>query len=389
MAEEDRVDPISTLQSTPAKSSSSTASVSAYSTPTGISDSTPTGKNAPQNCRENCRVQTSPCNEPSFKDWLCVDHYLGQKVVRQRNILDANANGSNQTTPERKDGMWSETEDDEEEEKTDTGIQVKITGTETRQGAIYYCVESQRPGQVKKQQLYRYKQFEGMHEQFERFYLQQYPHLADNVPSLPDKRLNIRYLSPHTDDFIKERQAGLEQYLKRLVQLPHAAENPLIFDFLGLGMPRTGARYELPSGQQLGEVQVVSDQIKETKQGRKVVFFTINARLLPSRAVSTSHRRYKEFQAFHQKLTAALQIEDETVLSKLPEFPMRRFRLVEDHTSHDFRKTRRALLHKYLTELVQIPLAANSPFFWKFVGFVDFAYKKDKLQERLKLLEDR
>ena len=61
--------------------------------------------------------------------------------------------------------------------------------------------------------------------------------------SLPSSLPPSLHACPHTIQ-------GLGQYLDRLVQLPHASENPLIFEFLGLGMPQNGTRYELPKGKE-------------------------------------------------------------------------------------------------------------------------------------------
>ncbi|CAM9547202.1 unnamed protein product [Chrysoparadoxa australica] len=55
-------------------------------------------------------------------------------------------------------------------------------------------------------------------------------HLAANLPALPAKTLKRTCAV----DFIEQRRRELELYLKRLVKIPHAFENPDVLDFLQL-----------------------------------------------------------------------------------------------------------------------------------------------------------
>jgi len=95
-------------------------------------------------------------------------------------------------------------------------------------------------------------------------------------------------------------------------------------------------------------------------------------------------RRFSDFEAFYEKIRDAYSEGHPTHLKSLPEFPLKRPRFLQDHTSKEFVEERRLLLQAFLKKLLEVPLAAENPHFWKFVGLVDYAYYDDQGAERLK-----
>jgi len=184
-------------------------------------------------------------------------------------------------------------------------------------------------------------------------------------------------------NFIETRRVELQDYLRLLIAVPHARDNPLLFEFLGLGLPPT-ARIKLKPGETLSDVR-----IPKALQKDGATFFAVDALTSPSKEITQTLKRYSDFEAFNDKIRYSYEDNHPQLFKTLPDFPIKRSKLLEDHDSKEFNESRRLLLQAYLHKLLKVPHTNENPHFWKFLGLVDYAYYAGQMNERLINPEDR
>jgi len=118
-------------------------------------------------------------------------------------------------------------------------------------------------------------------------------------------------------------------------------------------------------------------------------FFAVDALTTPSKEITQTLKRYSDFEIFNEKMHYAYEENHSQLAKNLPDFPIKRSKLLEDHDSKEFIESRRLLLQAYLHKLLKVPHANENPHFWKFLGLVDYAYYAGQMTERLINPDDR
>jgi len=308
------------------------------------------------------------CAEPMFKMNMCVQHYkeLKDKERTEKEKKKKEEGGK------RRDSDAGQVA---EQVTVSKGLVVRVPRFETRDKSTFYVIEAKRGEEETKVTNYRYSEFNVLHDQLLLFYKRNHTHLANNIPPLPPKS-PLKFLKP-TPELLEDRRQGFEKYLQKLVLVPHAQDNPLLFEFLGLGLP-PGARLKLKEGETFTAVRVAKVEVRDG-----VTYYVVEALTSPSSEITQTLKRYSDFEEFDERMQGYYTTHDSKLAKQLPELPIKHNKLLENHKSDDFIERRRLLLNSYLRKMIEVPQAKDNPHFWKFVGLVDYAYYHNQLQERL------
>jgi hypothetical protein len=319
--------------------------------------------------QRNCG--SSGCPKAHFKNGFCVDHYKEARIQESKKRQEE---GEKEPPIPEKEAPFEKAQDGA------STIVIKIPGTEAVGKITYFIVEAKRGNEPMKVRKCRFSEFFALNEQVKSFYAKNHKHLSGNLPAFPSKKL---FQTREGPEFIESRRVELQDFLRQLIAVPHAQDNPLIFEFLGLGLPPT-ARLKLKAGESLTTIRM-----PKAIQKDGATFFTVEALTEPSREITQTLKRYSDFEAFNEKICDAYNDNWPQLVKSLPDFPIKRPKLLEDHDSKDFIESRRLLLQAYIVKLLKVPHAADNPHLWKFVGLVDYAYYAGQVNERLVHPDDR
>eukprot|EP00479_Gromia_sphaerica_P004012 TRINITY_DN14753_c0_g1_i1.p1 TRINITY_DN14753_c0_g1~~TRINITY_DN14753_c0_g1_i1.p1 ORF type:complete len:242 (+),score=21.79 TRINITY_DN14753_c0_g1_i1:140-865(+) len=184
----------------------------------------------------------------------------------------------------------------------------------------------------------------------------------------------IKLFQSHVDeDFIEERRALLDNYLRKLVSIPDIAKSQEIANFLNNDKsevpaqeqkraPREHNPDDFPEDQEITDISIPS-----TRTMNDHVLYQIdvsNQRKRRTFSKWTVLKRFGQFHVMDEKVRLDLANRPD-VLEAMPVRPSRKAKIWHDHMDDDFIEERRVLLENYLTKLLSIPEVAMNQHFSK------------------------
>ena len=251
--------------------------------------------------------------------------------------------------------------------------------------------------------IYRYSQFEELHNQLIQI-------TKEKLPLLPAK--HYKWFTDHTKpSFIEKRRALLDNYVKKLIKAKGVNSSQCVVNFFHNDkqaeevIRKRTIQQEARLKREEEEEEEHEEEEEEQKQKQKekqkrehrlsdeydfpqdqeVTNIVIQStrkmtdHVLYQICVSNSHKRssfrawtvLKRFTQFYEmdiKLRAGLQIQSPDTLPKLPPAPSRKLKFVHDHMDDDFIEERRVLLENYLSKLLRFPQVVQNEDFLEFLG---------------------
>lgn len=212
----------------------------------------------------------------------------------------------------------------------------------------------------------RYSQFEALHAAL----ISQFPiKLSDAY--FPPKQYKL-FVSHYSPEFVEERRVLLNNYFKKCTSLPDVARCSELLEFFAadrvdepVEQPVEDEAEELPD-----DLEVTDISIPTTRTMSDHVLYqcdVINAKLRSSFQKWTALKRYGQFYDMDVAVRADFASQPE-VLARLPPFPPRKAKLLQDHMDQAFVEGRRALLENYMKKMIRIVPVARNKTFLEFIG---------------------
>lgn len=248
----------------------------------------------------------------------------------------------------------------------------KIVGTQTIDDAVHYLVQVTTAAGDSWCTLKRYSQFEEFHYMLLDCVNE---HSLPAGAELPGKRLKLWY-AHNSKTFVEERALLLENYLKKLIQVPAIAASDLLVGFLAVSRvdvkppPRATPKEALAAAELPDDVEVTGVSLPQVRLMSDHVLYqvdVVNVRKRRSFQRWTVLKRFAQFIELDEALREAFAHRPD-VLDALPLTPEKYSKLLYNHLDDHFVEQRRVVLENYLQKLMLVTPVLYNQQFLTFLG---------------------
>lgn len=217
----------------------------------------------------------------------------------------------------------------------------------------------------------RYSQFESLQSDI----------LASGRPlpqnaGLPPKRFKL-FVTHTTPAFIEERRVLLENFLRKLCQVPDIAQGAPFTAFLGSDREQDTEQTQKIEQDQKNysqsmpeDVEITGVTIPATRTMSDHVLYQID---LENNKKRQSFSRWTVLKRFGQIYDMDAQLRAEFagqlhILSAMPQLPARQVKIMTNHLDQAFVESRRVLLENYLSKMLRVVDVVRNRTFLTFLG---------------------